>query len=571
MSESLQEAKILEKASSVGGISKFFTYTKISGPGIWIALAALSAGSLVGSIGIGQILGTNGLWIQAWAMLLGMFSLWSVSHITLNSQQSLFSLLRNEWNPSLGWWLAGSAMITNFAWCMPQFRFGADITGSVLLPFLDNKIGKIGVAVVILSFSIFLSFWYEKSGFRSKLIQWIFRFILWTLLGTLITATVMSFIESDYSVKNIAAGFIPNLSHFNEVSTSIEPLLSKVGEFRSFWEVKLLEKQKELSLITFSSTLGINLLFALPLMLLGRGWKRRHNGFAKFNLFWGLFIPFLLCSSCLTILATLGFQGQINHISIPDDALEMQVEEFSSDLKTNILSDRVIYEIGDEKFSSLAPFQQENLIRNLSTTDHTLSHFLLPFSVNQWVESLSKDNPTIKYLLGIAVLLISFSTILILMILNGHLVCEVLNKPHRGAPFQTGSLILALASVGPFVLSDQNNWVADPTYFLSLAILPYALLSFLLMLNSREILGRECPKGLSGWFINIGACLSFIFLGTSSFYLAWHQKWADFPIGQIMVVIIGILILVGYFSLKNKKLTSRIAGLEARFERKENS
>ena len=142
MSESLREAKILENARTAGGISKLFSYSKISGPGIWIALAALSAGSLVGSLGLGQKLGTEGLWIQAWAMILGMFSLWTVSHIVLNSQQSLFSLLRNEWNPSLGLWLAGSAMITNFAWCMPQFRFGADITGSCLLLSLITKSEK---------------------------------------------------------------------------------------------------------------------------------------------------------------------------------------------------------------------------------------------------------------------------------------------------------------------------------------------------------------------------------------------------------------------------------------------
>ena len=139
MSNPAKELDLLQKANNSGSFSKLFTYSKISGPGIWLALAALSAGSLVGSIGIGQRLGLEGLWVQAWAMFLGMFMLWTICHISLNTQQSLFSLLRKEWNPSLGWWLAGSAMVTNFAWCMPQFRFGADITGSILLPFLDNK------------------------------------------------------------------------------------------------------------------------------------------------------------------------------------------------------------------------------------------------------------------------------------------------------------------------------------------------------------------------------------------------------------------------------------------------
>ena len=160
-------------------------------------------------------------------------------------------------------------------------------------------------------------------------------------------------------------------------------------------------------------------------------------------------------------------------------------------------------------------------------------------------------NDSIKYLLGISVVLISFSTIVVLMVLNGHLVCEVLGKPHKGAPFQSGSLLLALASVGPFVWSNQDNWVADPSYFISLAILPYALLSFLVMLNSRDLLGRECPKGLTGLLLNTGAALSFTALGASSSYLAWNHKWAGFPIGQVLVVFIGVVLLIGYFSLKN--------------------
>ena len=120
MTKPAKEANLLEQANASGGVRKFLTFTKISGPGIWLTLAALSAGSLVGSLGLGQRLGVEGLWVQAWAMLLGMFSLWAISHIALHTQQSLFSLLKNEWNPSLGWWLAGSAMITNFAWCMPR-------------------------------------------------------------------------------------------------------------------------------------------------------------------------------------------------------------------------------------------------------------------------------------------------------------------------------------------------------------------------------------------------------------------------------------------------------------------
>ena len=565
MSESFKEATILEKANAQGGIKKVLIFSKISGPGIWLTLAALSAGSLIGSLGLGQWLGTEALWVQASAMLLGIFSLWAVSQISLNTQQSLFSLMKNEWNPSLAWWFAGSALVTNFAWCMPQFRFGAEITGSILFPPLDNKGGKIGVAFVLLCLSIFLSFWYERSGLHSKLFQWILRLILFSLIACLGVSVCMLIPGSGLSFSSIFSGFLPDLNNLSNTSPRFEALLSQTGEFRSFWEENLVSRQKELILITFSSTLGVNLLFSLPLLLLGRGWRRDHNQFAKFNLFLGLFIPFILCSSCLTILSAVAHQKMIHSLN---EEVSVNTKYSESETIRNLLKERIIFEIGEEQFQSLPPFQQDEKIESLSKPNYILAHLVSQSDTKKWIHYLSDSGKEpVKYLLGIVVLLISFSTIVILMVLNGHLICEILGKPHKGAPFQTGSLLLAVSSIGPFVWSDQDAWVADPSYFLSLAIIPYILLSFLLMLNSKELLGRQYPQGIKGFSLNLGVCLSFLLLGSCSFYLVWNHTWVSFPIGQVLVILIGILVLIGYFSLKNKKLAQRLKGLEVRLDR----
>jgi hypothetical protein len=565
VSESFKEATILEKANAQGGIKKVLIFSKISGPGIWLTLAALSAGSLIGSLGLGQWLGTEALWVQASAMLLGIFSLWAVSQISLNTQQSLFSLMKNEWNPSLAWWFAGSALVTNFAWCMPQFRFGAEITGSILFPPLDNKGGKIGVAFVLLCLSIFLSFWYERSGLHSKLFQWILRLILFSLIACLGVSVCMLIPGSGLSFSSIFCGFLPDLNNLSNTSPRFEALLSQTGEFRSFWEENLVSRQKELILITFSSTLGVNLLFSLPLLLLGRGWRRDHNQFAKFNLFLGLFIPFVLCSSCLTILSAVAHQKMIHSLN---EEVSVNTKYSESETIRNLLKERIIFEIGEEQFQSLPPFQQDEKIESLSKPNYILAHLVSQSDTKKWIHYLSDSGKEpVKYLLGIVVLLISFSTIVILMVLNGHLICEILGKPHKGAPFQTGSLLLAVSTIGPFVWSDQDAWVADPSYFLSLAIIPYILLSFLLMLNSKELLGRQYPQGVKGFSLNLGVCLSFLLLGSCSFYLVWNHTWGNFPIGQALVTLIGILVLIGYFSLKNKKLAQRLKGLEVRLDR----
>ena len=567
MSEPFKEANILEKAHAQGGIKKVLTFSRISGPGIWLTLAALSAGSLIGSLGLGQWLGTEALWVQASAMVLGIFSLWAISQISLNTQQSLFSLMKNEWNPSLAWWFAGSALVTNFAWCMPQFRFGAEITGSVLFPTLDNKGGKIGVAFVMLCLSIFLSFWYERSGLHSKLFQWILRLILLSLIICLGASVCLLIPGSNLSLSNIFSGFLPDLNHLTTISPRFEALLAQTGEFRSFWEENLISRQKELILITFSSTLGVNLLFSIPLLLLGRGWRRRHNQFAKFNLFFGLFIPFVLCSSCLTILSAVAHQKMIDSLSEEVSTTMVHSASESQTIST-LLRERIIFEVGEEQFQKLPPFQQDEKIESLSKPNLILAHLVSQSNSKKWIHYLSDSGKEpIQYLLGIVVLLISFSTIVILMVLNGHLVCEILGKPHKGAPFQMGSLLLAVSSVGPFVLSDQDGWVADPSYFLSLAIIPYLLLSFLFMLNNKELLGRQCPQGIKGFTLNLGVCLSFLLLGSSSFYLVWNHFWGSFPVGQALVVLIGLIVLIGYYSLKNKKLSQRLRGLEARLDR----
>jgi len=150
------------------------------------------------------------------------------------------------------------------------------------------------------------------------------------------------------------------------------------------------------------------------------------------------------------------------------------------------------------------------------------------------------------------------------MLVSGHLLCEVLGRPHKGALFQSGSLLLALSSVGPFIWAEQGKWVSDPTYFISLAMMPFALISIFLILNNKELLGRERPRGTSGYILVVGCALSVLLLGSSSLYIAWNHTLFDLPAGKLIVVLIGVLLTIGHFSLKNKKLANKISGLESK-------
>ncbi len=562
-----QEADTLQKAATEGSIRHFLAMSRIEGPGWWIGAASLSGGSLVGSIALGSGMGTGGLWVQCIAMLLGLFTLCAISQITLHSQQSLFAILKNEWNPSLALWLAACSIITSFAWCMPQFRLGAEITGSLLVPFLDNKGGKVLVALLMLVLCMTYSLIYEKRGSRSKFFHWSIKsMVLGIIVGSTFSLLAV-FSQSNLPAMQILEGFIPTAKLFQDPACVFIPLLEQTGAMQSFWENIIVQKQQDLVLICLSSTLGVNLMFALPLLLLGRGWRRSHGPFAKFNLFTTAFLPFAMVSVCATLLSAIafadGFTLPANHLN---DA-PRSIEEIDPEAHS-LLVLRLKEEIGSNAFEEMPPFQQEKEIMSLPREDLAIASLLARSSVENWILRISSiGGGYLSYVMGATVLLIALSTIIILMVINGHLICEVMGKPHRGPVFQSGSFVLALASVGPFVWSDQGNWVSDPSYFISLAILPFALLSVLLILNNRDILGRKIPHGTLGFLLNLGTVFSTLVLGTCATYLVWHHNWGPFPVGQFLIILIGILLLIGHFSLRSKKMNQRISGLENRIQK----
>ena len=189
-----QERKLLDRTQQSSALGGFLSFLKIDGPGWQLSAAAISTGVLTGSIGLGMLLGLEAIWIQTLSMFLGIFILSAISHICLGSQQTLFNLIKNEWNPTLAWWFAGSALLTNFAWCMPQFRIGAEISGHFLIPTLSGKGGQVLIALVILICAGAFSMIYERSGMRARLFQWSVKGLV--IVISILCLTLSSFTSS---------------------------------------------------------------------------------------------------------------------------------------------------------------------------------------------------------------------------------------------------------------------------------------------------------------------------------------------------------------------------------------
>ena len=233
------------------------------------------------------------------------------------------------------------------------------------------------------------------------------------------------------------------------------------------------------------------------------------------------------------------------------------------------MTERLSLELGKEEFNKLAPIQKKERMRSIPEPDKQLAAMLVKrdaFNLAASLESLMENKTFSHYIFGIGVVGMALSTIIILMTINGHAICEVLGKPHKGPVFLGGAYIAGIGVLGPFVWSDAAFWLAVPTSILGFTLIPVAYLSFFLLLNSKNVLGRERPSGMGRIIWNTGLILSLAIMGTAAFYVAWNKTWGDIPFGRFALVGFGILLLIGHFTLKNKKLERKVSAIELKFQ-----
>jgi hypothetical protein len=154
---------------------------------------------------------------------------------------------------------------------------------------------------------------------------------------------------------------------------------------------------------------------------------------------------------------------------------------------------------------------------------------------------------------GVGVLGMAVSTIIILMLINGFAFCELLDVPAEGTMHRIGSFIPAVGVLGPFVWGAAAPALAVPTSVIGGAMLPIAYVSFLLLMNSKSVLGDAMPTGAKRIVWN-----ALMILGTvvSSFASAWGlygKKMYDFPIGIVALVFLAILLIIGFISFLQKQ------------------
>ena len=562
-----QEKKYLKDAESKGLYSCLAAYTKLSGPGWLQSAITLGGGSLASSLFLGVLAGYSLLWLQPIAIILGIIMLCAISHVTLSTGQSPFVSINSEINPVLGWGWAIATIMANIVWCLPQFTLGTAAVTQNLVPSLNNTGGKVLVVLVLVLTAGLVIWAYDRGNRGVKIFDLILKIMVGLVVLSFFGVVIKMGTAGDLPWNEIAAGFIPDFSLFSQPAEVYTPFLEGTGEFRSFWENKIISLQKDVMIAAAATAVGINMTFFMPFVLLSRKWGREHRGLAKFDLWTALLIPYVVATSCVVIAAGSQFNGK------PESAYQdYENRVLHSNLAKgygDFMTERLSLELGKEEFNKLAPIQKKERMRSIPEPDKQLAAMLVKrdaFNLAASLESLLENKTFSHYIFGIGVVGMALSTIIILMTINGHAICEVLGKPHKGPVFLGGAYIAGIGVLGPFVWSDAAFWLAVPTSILGFTLIPVAYLSFFLLLNSKNVLGRERPSGMRRIIWNTGLILSLAIMGTAAFYVAWNKTWGDIPFGRFALVGFGILLLIGHFTLKNKKLERKVSAIELKFQ-----
>ena len=566
MASTQSEREYLRQAEASGLISRLGAYTRLSGPGWLQSAITLGGGSLASSLFLGVLAGYSLLWLQPMAIILGVIMLSAISHVTLSTGQSPFASINNEINPVLGWGWAIATIMANVVWCLPQFSLGTAAVTQNLIPELDHTGGKVLICAFLLIVAFLIVRAYDKGSTGVKIFDWVLKIMVGVVVISFFGVVIKLTTSGEANWQEISAGFIPNFSLLTSPAESYLPFLEKTGEFRSFWENKIVGLQQDVMISAAATAVGINMTFFMPFVLLRRKWGREHRGLAKFDLWTALLIPYIVATSCVVIAAGTRFNGKPESAYDNEGQIHANLEKGYLDLATS----RAQLEWEPNEYNALAPVQQEAILQALPEADRQLAAMLVKrdaFNLAESLESLFESKAYSHYVFGIGVLGMALSTIIILMTINGHAVCEVLGKPHSGSTFLGGALIAGLGVLGPFFWKDAAFWLAVPTSILGFTLIPVAYLSFFLLMNNLQVLGRERPEGTARFIWNLFMILALVVMGTAAIYVAWNKSWGPVPFGKIALIGFGVLMIIGHFNLKNKKLFKKVEGLEIRLSR----
>lgn len=564
-SQPADERQMLIDAQNRGVGAKLATYVRLSGPGWLQSALTLGGGSLAASLYMGVLGGFALMWVQPLAMLLGIIMLSCIGYVTLSTGKRPFAAINEHINPVLGWGWVLAVAAANIVWALPQYALAFGVTSKNLLPGIFGETGSLqgaapesgwlageGLAKLVFVIAVFvvatLVTWsYDRGGFGIKIYESILKAVVAVIVACFIGVVVMITIRGSLDWGQIFAGFIPNFALFERPVEGFNSLLSAIGPaddpIRQFWSDYIVAGQRDVMIAAAATAVGINMTFLFAYSMLRKGWTREYRGLAMFDLSTGMFIPYLIATSCVVIASAAQFHLQTGEAHLvrnltasvgspSDPALQRRIEQIAGKID----------EEAGKRFAALPDLGDTTAAeRALASTLLKRDEMDLAVSLEPLVGSVAAN-----YLFGFGVLAMTLSTITLLMLVSGMVVCEILALPPGGWPFRFGTLLAGIGGMsGPFIWQgDAQAYLAIPTSVIGFMLLPLAYVAFWLLLNSESFMGRERPKGTKGLIGNLLVGIAATTATVGSAYMVWNKLGVAGIAGWVGFVLLALLVQI---------------------------
>lgn len=559
-----QDRALLIDAQSRGPAATLSAFIRLSGPGWLQSAITLGGGSLAGALFLGILGGTSLLWLQLVAIIMGVVMLSAISYVTLSTGERPFRAIRDHINPALAWGWVLATIAANIIWCMPQFSlcFAAvqnNLIGKDIVEDSDQV--KYQFSAAFLAAAAVAVYLNGQQGRAAKAFDIFLKILIGMIVLCFVGVVVLLTAKGQLNWSQILRGFIPNLSQWTEPTGSVAVLMADLSpDAKSFWTARVVKAQSSVMIAAAATAVGINMTFLMPYSLLKRGWDRTFRGLSRFDLATGMAIPYVAVTSCIVIAAATQFHGQADEQFLSSDPAVMQQSPLYNSAAA-MLKERVV---SADAWAAL-PKEERG---TLSDSELALAA-ALPDAEKQIASSLIKRNafdlasaiePLLgasvsRYAFGLGILGMGFSTIIILMLINGFAMCEILGRPLEGWPYILGCLIAGgVGASWPFF------WQGDSKIYLSIIassfgmmLLPIAYVTFFFMMNSRQVLGDAMPQGGSRLLWNLLMGIS-VLGAMAAAGKAIYDKASDPTAGWIVVTLAiayPAAVLVGFFVRKS--------------------
>jgi len=545
------EAELLDLAETKGPLGKAAIYTKLSGPGWLQGAITLGGGSLAGALYVGIISGYQLMWLQPLAMILGVIMLSAIGYVTLSTGRRPFESIKAHVSPVLAWAWVIATLMANIVWAMPQFSLGIGAMQQNIFPFLGTSTAStVAIAVLFFVVGMGINFAYESGSKGVK----IFENVLKAMVGLIVIAFflvvgVLTF-SGAISWGEIFNGMLPRVSDlYNPAKDYIAPIAA-TGEFAQYWTSAIVSSQRDIIITAFGTAVGINMTFLLPYSMLRRKWGRRERGLAIFDLSLGLIIPFVLATSCIVIAAAAAFHAKTGDILNADGTpIPSAANSYHAAFKTHPTVLKATADLPAAEKTAAIPVA----VASLPEADRALGAMLAQRGNIQLATTLQPlTGPGIaQKVFGLGVMGMALSTIIVLMLMNGFALTEMLGKPGNRSIHLIGCAISGIGGfAGAFLWGnpDARAALAVPTSVIGGSMIPIAYFTFLLMMNSKTLLGPDMPTGIRRVRWNT---FMIIATGIATAGSIWVLSAKGLP-GTIGLIILGSLAILGTIGFLKK-------------------